>query len=197
MQKDIQTVPLGVDLAHIYGTTPAAEKSDVIFVGRLLAHKNVDALIKAIALVKKSKSNVRCLIVGNGPEKEALETLIDTLDLQAHVQILSGVESSSEVYALMKASKMLVSPSVREGFGLVAVEANAAGIPVITSNHPDNATRTLIHQHNGVVVEPEAEAIARQIRAILRTRGAMEPALNLEQYDWQVVAGNIERSYGL
>lgn len=197
-RRNVKTVQLGVDLAHIYTVAPAATPNDVIFVGRLLAHKNADALIKAIAIIKTTKPDIRCLIVGGGPERTALETLVVQLGVQANVEFTGEVATHSEVYALMKASKMLVLPSVREGFGLVAVEANAAGIPVITTAHQDNATRDLIQEGvNGLLVEPYGEAIAAKIKELLAEMSTFSPSSEVAQYDWQVVASNIERSYGL
>jgi glycosyltransferase involved in cell wall biosynthesis len=194
-KKRIVTVPLGVDLANIYNINPSAQKSDVIFVGRLIAHKNVDLLIRAIAIAKVEYPNIVTKIIGNGPEKPRLTRLIKQLKLEDNVTLVGIVEKDNDLYGLMKASKMFVLPSIREGFSVVALEANAAGIPVITTNHPDNAARELVTNGvNGYVVEPSAEAIAERIITILENGKTMKPKKDIKQYDWDSVAENIKKA---
>ena len=194
-KKRIVTVPLGVDLANIYTINASAQKSDVIFVGRLVAHKNVDLLIRAIAIAKLENPRVIAKIIGNGPEKPALARLIKQLDLDENISLIGTVEKDNDLYGLMKASKMFILPSIREGFSVVALEANAAGIPVITTNHPDNAARELVTNGvNGYIVDPSAEAIAEGIATILENRKAMKPENDIKQYDWDAVAENIKKA---
>jgi len=193
-KKEIKTIPLGVDLATIRTAKPGTEKSDVIFVGRLLSHKNADLLVKAIAIVKSAKPDILCNIIGDGPEKSDVINLILELKLQDNVRVLDMVDEYEDLYGLMKASKMLVLPSVREGFGLVAVEAFAAGLPVITTSHEDNAARELIKEGvNGFLVEPDEKSIAEKIMQLLHIGKTMKPMHGIEQYDWQAVVQNMEQ----
>jgi glycosyltransferase involved in cell wall biosynthesis len=193
---EIKTIPLGVDLDYIYTAECGSDTSDVIYVGRLLNHKNVDLLIRAIEIVKQSVPNVLCRIVGNGPEKERLEALVGALSLQENIIIQGRVGEMNELYSLMKASKMLVLPSVREGFGLVVVEANAAGLPVVTVNHSDNAASSLIREGvNGFVANADEKDIAEKILRVLEIRATMEPRLEIEKYDWKTVVQNLQRVF--
>jgi glycosyltransferase involved in cell wall biosynthesis len=96
----------------------------------------------------------------------------------------------------MKSSKMLVLPSIREGFGLVVVEANAAGIPVITTNHTDNAAKDLIVEGvNGLLTYPAVEDIAKNIIQLLRSHEQMRPQENIEKYDWSIIVKKLEKIY--
>ncbi len=193
----IQTIPLGVDVPRIKSVKKASDKSDVIFVGRLLENKNADLLVKAIALVKYIYPNVICKIVGDGPEKDNIEGLIRRLGLEQNIHITSFVAESDELYSLMKASKMLVLPSIREGFGLVVVEANAAGIPVITTSHEDNAARHLIQEgSNGLLADASMRSIAEKIIKIMRNENKMQPKKDIEKYDWPVVVQRVEQVIG-
>jgi glycosyltransferase involved in cell wall biosynthesis len=196
-KKPVVTVPLGVDVEVIL-TAPVHElQSDVIFAGRLLEHKNVDVLVQAIAYVKRTHPAIRCLIVGNGPERTNLERQVADLKLQDNVTFFNFLEDHSELYSLMKSSKMLVQPSVREGFGLVVVEANACGIPVITTRHEHNAASDLIIEgENGLLTDVDPRSMARQIRKVLRASG-MQPQRTLDErfgaYRWHMTAEQVEK----
>jgi L-malate glycosyltransferase len=191
-KKEIKTIPLGVDLQGIFTANSEVEASDILFVGRLLSHKNADLLIKAIAIVQKIKPKIICKIIGDGPEKIKLEQLIKKLRLKDNIQILDSIEDNSDLYSAMKASKMLVLPSIREGFGLVVIEANAAGLPVITTSHQNNAAKDLIREgENGLLAEPEPDSLAKAILYILKNRETMQPKQGIEKYDWHFVAQQV------
>jgi glycosyltransferase involved in cell wall biosynthesis len=199
MKKHIVTVPLGVDVETIFAVPVHEMQSDIIFAGRLLPNKNVDLLIHAVKQVKRTDKDIRCLIVGNGPERKRLEALVTELQLENNVTFFNFLEDHTELYSLMKASRMFVLPSVREGFGLVVVEANAAGIPVITTTHEHNAARELIIEgRNGYLANPEVKHLARQIRMVLKSQG-MAPMQTVEEqfslYRWQHAAEAVEKAW--
>jgi glycosyltransferase involved in cell wall biosynthesis len=198
MQKPVVTVPLGVDIETIFAVPPHELESDIIFAGRLLPNKNVDLLIRSVKLVKRTKPDIRCLIVGNGPERPRLEALVIELKLEQNVTFFNFMEDHNELYSLMKSSKMFVLPSVREGFGLVVVEANACGIPVITTRHEHNAAGDLIVEgRNGYLAELDIKHLARQIRTVLRVQGVLDapmaPTEYVKQYTWNYAAESIEK----
>jgi glycosyltransferase involved in cell wall biosynthesis len=198
VKKDIQTIPLGVDLDTIYAAPVSDEASDVIFVGRLLNHKHADHLVAAIARVKETVPDIRCKIIGTGPERKLISKLISKLSLKENIQMIERVERHEDLYGLMKASKMLVLPSVREGFGLTVIEANAAGIPVITTSHENNAAKDLILEGvNGLLVEPNETDIAKKIIQLLNRGADMDVRRDIEQYDWSRVVKHLEQAIGL
>jgi glycosyltransferase involved in cell wall biosynthesis len=195
--RNIVTIPLGVDLGSIDRATPSRERFDVLCAGRLLSHKNFDLVVDAIAELRRDEPDIRCLIIGAGPEESSLERRIAERDLCDQVFLRPFVESSSELYGLMKSARMLVLPSIREGFGLVAIEANACGIPVVTTSHPENAARDLIRDgHNGLLCEATAEDIAEKIQTILAGDGNLADAQSLRRdadgQDWAHVGRAFE-----
>ncbi len=197
-KQPINTVPLGVDFAQIYALTPARERYNVFFAGRLLAHKNVDVLLKALQIVQHTQPKITAKIVGSGPEEFSLKQLTYELGLENAVTFSPFIEDHDELLSDMKASDVFVLPSVREGFSLVVVEANAVGVPVITTNHPDNAARYLIIEGaNGYTVEPTAEALATKILAVLGSGAELQPAAAVKEYDWNRVARSIEKAFGV
>lgn len=186
----ISTIGIGVDVKHIQSIQASPMKSDVVYVGRLLSHKNVDVLIDAIKLVSQKKPAINCLIIGRGPEEANLHAKVVKLGLENNIQFMNNIEDIDEVYALMKSSKVFVLPSTREGFGIVVLEANACGLPVITTNHPDNAAKNLIHSKNGHQVTLSAEHIAQAILTDWKKDVEVEP-----EHDWNHIVGKIEKEY--
>ena len=199
-KKSIYTVPNGIEFDLITKIKPAKEKSDVIFVGRLISSKNVDILIKSIKLIRGKNPEIKSLIIGDGPEKKNLEALTQKLNLEKHIKFLGFLENHNDVCALMKSSKVFILPSTREGFGIVVIEANACGIPVITINHKDNAARDLIEEgKNGFVCQLNEEEIAKRIMRILENssgRKMKEVCMDLaKKYDWDKIVDEIEGVY--
>jgi glycosyltransferase involved in cell wall biosynthesis len=189
----VVTVPLGVDVRRIEAIPPASKHSDVIFAGRLLRNKNVSLLLDAIALIKPSHPGIKCLIVGEGPERERLEQQTRHLGIVDNVEFMDFVRDHDGLIALLKASRVFALPSEREGFGVVALEANAAGIPVVTVRHPNNAAcNVVIAGRNGYVVDLDGPSLAGGIVGALEADGdrlALSPAPDwLREYDWAFVA---------
>lgn len=197
---NVETIVNGISFAYINGVSPSLESSDLVFVGRLLAHKNVDVLIDAVEkIVKKTPdTTLRCLIIGNGPEREALEQMVSEKHLDERVVFKGIVERMDDLYGLMKASKVFVLPSTREGFGITAIEANACGLPVITVDHHQNAARHLIRENQtGYVSKLEGAALAEKIILTLENQAAMKSSCIefSKQYDWDELIIRLEQVY--
>jgi glycosyltransferase involved in cell wall biosynthesis len=188
-------MPNGFDPTVINRIQPAASPLDVVFVGRLIAEKRVDLLIHAVSQLAVAGEPVRCLIVGDGPERKRLTALTRSLNITGHVTFTGALPSGDDVFAAMKAASVLVLPIVREGFGMVALEANACGIPVITTDHPCNAAADLVEQgHNGWVVPATAGALAAAISQALSLSPAERDSTHIvrhtRRYSWQKLAGD-------
>lgn len=183
----VATVNPGVNFERIDAPTPPATPTDVIFAGRLLENKNIELLLRAVAAARASAPETTCTIIGEGPEREALESLAMTLGLGEAVSFHDFLPYA-DLYARMKAARVFVLPSTREGFGLSVLEANACGLPVITVRHPDNAAQELIVEgRNGLVVEPTVSALADAVVTAL-SRDFSELRAHLDdlrvRYDW-------------
>ncbi len=99
--------------------------------GRIHQVKGFDLLLKAAASLRDQGQVFRLKIAGDGPDMAALQGLCAELNLQDHVEFCGWV---ADPQAFMKALDLLVVPSRRESFGLVVIEAMAAGIPVVASD---------------------------------------------------------------
>lgn len=192
-EDKIIAIPNGIDIKAIDRVTPSTEKSDIIFAGRLLSHKNVNVLIKAAGLLR----NRTLIVVGDGPEAENLKSLTRQLNLQKNVIFKGFAKDNKEVFALMKSSKVFVLPSEREGFGITVIEANACGIPVITIDHKDNASKDLIIPgKNGYLTDLNEEGIAAGIvRALNRQDWKAECRQYVGKYAWENIISQFEVVY--
>lgn len=177
----------GIDTAEIVDAPPSSTSFDLLFVGRLLDHKGVDTLIRALATLSEQGETLSLGIVGRGPAVKPLNALVDSLDIRSSVTFTGELARHSEVLGQMKSSRLLVFPTRREGFGLVAVEAMACGLPVITTDHPDNFARHLVTPgEDGYLCGPDGHDLPDLIlRALAErsklSRGAVAKAAN---YTW-------------
>jgi glycosyltransferase involved in cell wall biosynthesis len=107
-----------------------------------------------------------------------------------------GFVESAEVYGYLKAAKVLVLASSREGFGMVVLEANACGLPVVTIRTPHNAAADLISDGiNGFVAQPDADSLAEMILRALSEGPAMTPAAGVARYEWAAATDLAKQVY--
>jgi glycosyltransferase involved in cell wall biosynthesis len=184
----IHLVPNGFDPDVIDRSVASGDAAEVVFAGRLIAEKGVDLLIDAVARLAAQGTRIRCRIVGDGPQRAALQARAAAV-VPGLITFTGALPRSEDVLAAMKAARVLVLPSAREGFGMVVLEANACGIPAITVRHPGNAAAELVVEDvNGWVVEPTAEGLADAIRLALgRPDDAARIAGHVRRYAWPAV----------
>jgi len=160
-------IEAGVDWETIAEMAPRSI-ADVVFVGRLIPSKNLELLLDSLHLLAELGQPVSLCVVGDGPSRESLERRATKLGLDDQVRFVGAIPDWRSVVAIVKGAKVLASPSLREGFGLVALEAAACGTPVVTVDHPRNAVRQLVdHGRTGLVVAPVAQELAEGIKTIL------------------------------
>jgi glycosyltransferase involved in cell wall biosynthesis len=197
VRDETRIIPNGIDPGHMRSVPPGLVSSDIIFVGRLIKEKHVDVLVRAFAVLLSESPDRTLLILGDGPEQEAIRSLVGDLAIEDRVILRSFLESHDEVIGLMKASHICVIPSTREGFGIVALEALACGLPVVTVHHPDNAIGELITEETGFLTSLSADDLADKIRVALRRYPEMAPACtaSAEAYDWDKIVDRLEGYY--
>ena len=102
----------------------------VVALGRFVKKKGFDTLLEAFALLREEELNIKLTIGGDGPERKALKKLAEDLDICHRVEFIGWVEDVTEY---LKGSDLFVLPSRDEPFGIVILEAMAAGIPIVTT----------------------------------------------------------------
>ena len=188
----VEVIPNGVDCDQIAAIPAHPDRCDIIFAGRLVKEKNLDILIKAVRIIQKNRPNVICRIVGDGPEHRALIQLADGLDLNNNIRFEPFLKDQSTLFSYMKSSKVFALPSTREGFGIIVLEANACGLPVVTVDHPRNEARSLITPENGFVAAAEPAAFARCIERALESDMKASSIKFAAGYSWDNVADKTE-----
>lgn len=153
--------------------------------GRLHINKGFDVLLQAAALLRERGIAVKLKIAGDGPEAGNLKALAEQLSLGAEAVEFTGWESAPADY--LATLDLFVLPSRVEPFGLVVVEAMAAGVPVISSDI--DGPRTILKSGElGVMVPPEdpsalavaiSAALADWPRTLERARKAQAHALEI------------------
>jgi glycosyltransferase involved in cell wall biosynthesis len=190
----VEVAPMGTDTRRFADATPDArllQRSTprLLFVGRLSEQKGIDVLIDAFKAIAGDFPTATLTIVGEGEQRRPLESRAAGCDA---IQFLGGVPHA-QVPGLMAAADVFVSPSNSEGFGLVFVEAMAAGCLTIGSTLP--AIRSLIeHGKTGYLVPPaDVDALATLLRQVL---GRLDDLIDIRRagqqaaisrYDWTQV----------
>jgi phosphatidylinositol alpha-1,6-mannosyltransferase len=211
-KKDVRVLTLGTDPRHF---RPGLDSEAVrrryhlepgrwlITVARLVGHKGVDTVIRALAALRLEQPELRYMVVGSGAKQGELEALAQTLGVSDRVRFLTNVPDA-DLPALYNHAEIYLGLSrpaglMMEGFGISLCEASACGIPVIGGSNggiPD-AVR---HGETGLLVdalriEPAVEAIRlllanRELAQRLGTGGrkAVESF-----YNWDRVTADVRR----
>lgn len=121
----------------------------VVSAGNLIASKRHDLTIRAVAKLVPEYPDIQLTICGEGPERESLERLVSSLGIEKHIK-LTGHISRQELAVIFQSSDYFVLPSSFETFGLVYVEAMAAGLPVIAT--ACGGPEDFVDSSNGILI---------------------------------------------
>jgi glycosyltransferase involved in cell wall biosynthesis len=127
------------------------KKQDIVLVtlGRLVRRKGLPDLIRAIKELQDS--NIKLAVIGDGPEKEQLVSLVNSLGIRDQISFW-GYVSEETKFQLLNISDIYVSTSHHEGFGIVFLEAMTAGLPIVCFDKGGQA-EFLIDGKTGYLVE--------------------------------------------
>lgn len=149
---------IGVDLSRFRAPTVARVPGLVLFVGRLVEKKGCDTLLRAMDLVRQEVPNAFLSIVGDGPLRPALTALASSLSLPRE---FLGAQPSVNVLEWMQKATVFCAPSQTaangdsEGLGIVLLEAQACGLPVVTTFH-GGAPEAVRNEETGLL-SPEGD----------------------------------------
>lgn len=137
VRSPVTVIPNGIHLDE-YATNPVYSddlKYDFVAISRLVHRKGIDRLLDSFAEVVTKCPDATLAIAGKGPKRDQYIEKCQLLNIEDNVEFLGYVEESTKA-GLLKQSDVFVSPSRQEGFGIVVLEALAAGIPVVANDLP-------------------------------------------------------------
>ncbi|MEW6635405.1 MAG: glycosyltransferase family 4 protein [Actinomycetota bacterium] len=193
---EVRIIPNAVDVARF---APDGEREraphEVLFVGRPAPRKGLPVLLEAFERLLRKVPEARLVIVGSRPEDVRLpKVLLSSVEVR-------GVVDETGLVEAMRSASVLCAPSVgSESFGMILIEAMAAGLPVLASDIP-GYDAVVSHERDGLLFpagDPGALAasLARLLRdSALRGRLAAAGSETVRRYDWRRVAAEIEEVY--
>lgn len=200
LRADVGIVPNGADV-HAFATAVPAELPPgrrLLFVGRLEPRKGFPVAVEAFRTLAPAHPDLRLLVVGEGRERVAVERLAPALRARVH---MLGRVANEELARYHRAADVFLGPSLGgESFGIILVEAMAAGLPIVASDiagYRDVA-------RNGVealLVPPGDAAAAARAVATLLDEPAQAASLvaaghrRAREFAWETVVTRLEEEY--
>lgn len=200
-ENEISVIPNGVDLNKFSVQEETAQKAPyrIICVGRLSWEKGHEYLIRALPKIREEFPSAHLVLVGDGPLKDDLRGLVFSLNLQNHVEF-KGLLPHKFVVEEMKKSSVFICPSLAEGLGIVFIEAQACGMPVIGTNVggiPD----VIQSGNNGLLIPPRnTGAIVDAIKKIFKDQHltnylVLNARQNSLKFEWRNISEQVSDVY--
>ncbi|AQU88454.1 colanic acid biosynthesis glycosyl transferase [Komagataeibacter nataicola] len=204
-EQRIHVCPIGIDLTRFHPAGPpvAGRPPVILFAGRLVEKKGCRYLIEAFRSVRAQVPDARLLIAGDGPERDMLAGL--AADIGGIT--FNGRYSAAQMQPLLEQARVFCLPSVTaangdaEGMGLVLLEAQACGVPVVTSAR-GGATEGIEHGKTGFAfAEGDVAALSAYLIRLLRDDALAArmseagPVFVAKHHDLSYWAGMLEKIY--
>lgn len=201
--EKIRRCPPGVDEAFFSversDPSPTLRLLTVAKLSRFVPRKNIDGVIRAVGLLTP-EVGISYTVVGGGDDLPRLKSLVDDLGLQSRVHFRGRIDKADLLSSYSEADLFVLASKASardvEGFGIVFIEASAAGVPVLASLE-GGATDAIQEGVNGLLVpDSSPESIARGIKTYVATRESFEnEAIRgfAEQFRWSSLAPGLLR----
>ena len=185
----ITVVPPGLDAVDTPQLAPKEERPTLLYVGRLAPSKRVNDIVRAFALFRDKVASAQLWLVGSGSPAylAKLKRTIARLGLVRDVRLWGWIPESRK-RELMGRAHVLTMASVREGWGLAVLEANACGTPAVVYDVP-GLRDSVRHGETGLLVEANPEALAHELVKLCRDQGLYHRLTE------QAIAGSANHSW--
>ncbi len=204
-KNKIKQITPGVD-REVFTPNSSIERENIFLsIGRIQPQKGQLETLNFLSNFRKIESNFKCYFIGGPSGKSGNEYLdelkknIKDLDLDFHVEFLDNL-SQTKIKELLNKSKLLIHTSKFETFGLVTIEANSMGVPVLTTNN-GSLVEIIENDKNGFFSDNLVESrVNNFVYNLLQDDSRFESIMKncLEKsskYDWNITAEEIENLY--
>jgi 1,4-alpha-glucan branching enzyme len=204
LQGKICLIRNGVDLELVRRAKPIGLDGDpsVLFVGHLVRRKGIDIMLEAMDMLLSSgiKANPMLHVVGTGIMEKNCKEYVANHGLSSNVSFWGSVPESSK-FGMMKAADILVVPSRYEPFGIVVLEAMAAGKPVIASC-VGGIPEIFVQGVNGILTSPSSRKFATALKYLCERKQLLEEYGRNNQrtvipFDWKNIAQSYVKLYSM
>lgn len=200
--QDYPIIPMGIDVERFKLATHKGQSAgtyEILYVGRLAPIKGVAYLCEAVYLLHQRHTNVHLSIIGDGPDRPAIEAFIREHGLSDAVT-LAGWVQPADLPARYHASDVFVGPPIeveagrKEALGLVFAEASACGLPVITTDAGGMVDIVKDGETGFIVPQKDAQAICDKLAYLYahreegRAMGVRGSTFVRERFSWESIA---------
>lgn len=201
-EEKICVIPLGVDIDLFKPSDENTPKGDpeLLFAGYLYKLKGVEFLIKAMPIVMEKYKNIKLRIIGNGPDKQPLQKLAETLKISKNVTF-EGFAPHTQMPKYYQQCDIFCFPTLGEPFGKAIIEAMACAKPVVATNIGGSA-EIIQNKKTGILIEPgRSDLLANEILDLLndgkqmKTIGSNARKLVAQKYSWEKIAVTYHQLY--
>ncbi|MCX7785793.1 MAG: glycosyltransferase family 4 protein, partial [candidate division WOR-3 bacterium] len=133
--EKIAVIPPGIDLSVYQPDYAIKEKNLILHTGRLKRYKSVDHLLYATQKLSQKRKDFKVVIIGDGDDFARLKNLTKKLDIEDYITFTGYIPEKEKIKYYQKAN-VLVENSIKEGWGMIVIEANACGTPVVAARSP-------------------------------------------------------------
>lgn len=174
-QNKMIKLPMGIELDRMQYSERKIGSDGVVkllSVGRLVEMKGREYAIKGVAKLLDKHPEIQYYIVGDGPERSRLESLVTELNVAENIHLLGWVDTD-KLEGFYSICHIFIHPSVTssdgnmEGQGVVLVEAQACGMPIVATNHNAFSETVLDGQSGFLVPERDADALSYKIEYLI------------------------------
>lgn len=152
--NNITVINNGVNIVHPKSGVKKEKKKTIIFLGALSKDKGIEDALKVFSYIHQQDDNIQFWVVGKGVSSylKVLEKQIKELGINKVVKFW-GYVSDEKKFELLKRAYILINPSIREGWGLVVIEAASMGTPTVGYNVP-GLKDSILHNKTGLLSTP-------------------------------------------
>ena len=204
-KNKIKKITPGIDRSLFAPDLSAIRKNIFLSIGRIQQQKGQRVTIDFLNNFRKVENDFVCYFIGGPSGNSGKEYLVELkeqvveLNLETHVKFLENLPQT-KIKELLNESKLLIHTSQFETFGLVAIEANSMGVPVLSTNS-GSFPEIIFSGVNGYLADNLVDGnVNNYVRDLLRDNKTFEEAMfncieKSRNYDWKITARDIEEIY--